>query len=893
MDFRIASAAIAAVSSLLLSACGGGGGSPSTSTPPPTSTYRATSGVAEKGPLINGSTVTAQELDASLAPTGRQYSYQITSDLGTFEPTSTFTSQYLGINASGYYFDEVQGAVSSGPVTLNGCNDLAANDVVNVNILTTLAYQRIRNLVANSQLTFAQARRQGEREVLSALNIPLGSYEPFGTLDLRSNTEESRLLAAISALFVNGNNAGELSVLINNFQNDLGTNGVLTNATTVAALAAAARNLDANTVAANLNQRYASLGVTFTPGNITDWIDQDGDGLVGKFKFSLADSSPSTIFTFPTAVVERMAGMSIAASAGLFAVNGTPVTSPVTVHTGDTLTLSPNAGSFPNGVLNVYLYSGNTKLARVSFVSGLLAIDVTPATPSVAKGLTQQFTATGTFSDGRTLDLSNSVTWVSSSPAVATLSAAGLAQTLALGSTTVTATSGSVSNSTLFSVTAAVPVSLSVTPNPLRSGVGITLQPTATATYSDGTTADVTHLATWTSSEPSVASIDPLTGLITGVSLGSSAIESTVGSLTETVPLALVTNEWSPGGNLLDARIYHTATLLPSGKVLVIGGGSELTARTAELYDPVKRTWSPAGNLLRARRGHTATLLPSGRVLVTGGLVTPPPDGTNNIPPTTEVDIYDPLSNNWSRGPDLLQERNRHTATLLADGKVLVAGGADMSHPNATASAELYDPSTNTWSPAGSMMTARSDCTATLLANGMVLVVGGLTDDPAADLYNPPSTPTAELYNPATNTWMTTTSLTYPRSQHTATLLPNGTVLVAGGYASRQFPAVAEIYDPVSGTWSQAGSMVRPRVGHSATLLPNGRVLFVAGSLLTDSKLTDVETYDPPSSTWSAAPSLSTGRDRHTATLLPNGVVLVTGGSRGGGLMTASTELYW
>ena len=117
---------------------------------------------------ITGSAVTAQELDSSLSPTGKQYSYQVTSDLGEFSPTSNFTSQYIGVSATGYYFDEVLGAVSSGPVTLNGYSDLSVDTVMNVNILTTLAYQRIRTLAVQPGKTFSAARTQAEQEVLSA-----------------------------------------------------------------------------------------------------------------------------------------------------------------------------------------------------------------------------------------------------------------------------------------------------------------------------------------------------------------------------------------------------------------------------------------------------------------------------------------------------------------------------------------------------------------------------------------------------------------------------------------------------------------------------------------------------------------------------------------------------
>ena len=121
---------IGASTAIFLAACGGGGGG----TPPPSPiTYTAASGVAQKGPLIKGSTVVAQELDAKLSPTGKQYSYQITSDLGTFSPTSTFGSQYIGLNATGYYFDEIANSISSGTVTLNGAAAVAATVTLSSN----------------------------------------------------------------------------------------------------------------------------------------------------------------------------------------------------------------------------------------------------------------------------------------------------------------------------------------------------------------------------------------------------------------------------------------------------------------------------------------------------------------------------------------------------------------------------------------------------------------------------------------------------------------------------------------------------------------------------------------------------------------------------------------
>jgi hypothetical protein len=285
--------------------------------PPPPPAYTANSGVAQKGPLIKGSTVTAQELDASLSPTGKQYSHQTDSNLGTFSPTSTFSSQYIGVLATGYYFDEVANAVSTGTVTLNGYNDLSVDSVLNVNLLTTLAYQRVQNLVTKSNMTFAAAKTQAEGEVLAALNIPAGSYGSFGTLDISGSTDGDNILAAISSIFVYGNASGPLSQLMANFQSDIGTNGIITNPATKAELAAAAKSINPMEVAANLTAVYASDGVTFTASNISDWIAQAGDGVIGKFAFQVVDATPSSVFTFPSFVVTQFASPALRKVAGV------------------------------------------------------------------------------------------------------------------------------------------------------------------------------------------------------------------------------------------------------------------------------------------------------------------------------------------------------------------------------------------------------------------------------------------------------------------------------------------------------------------------------------------------------------------------------------------------
>lgn len=353
-----------------VTACGGGGGGSSGSSPGPSTTYSAEGGVAEKGPLVQGSTVTAQELSATLSPTGKQYTYQITSDLGNFSPTANFGSQYIGLFASGYYFDEVQNAVSTGTITLNGYSDLAADKVLNLNLLTTLTFQRIQNLVTQQGMTFTAARNEAETEVLAALNIPAGNYGSFSTLDFRGGTNGDNILAAVSSIFVYGHPAGSLSQLVSDFQSDIGANGVITNPATKAALTVASQAVNPLQVAANLTTKYSSDGVTFTASALADWIDQNGIGIVGRFTFQVTHATSASSFTLPSYVSAQFAGTSIAVTGGLLSVNGIPATAPVTIGASDVLTLSPGTAAFQQGILITYLTSAGKNAAAVIFIQG-------------------------------------------------------------------------------------------------------------------------------------------------------------------------------------------------------------------------------------------------------------------------------------------------------------------------------------------------------------------------------------------------------------------------------------------------------------------------------------------------------------------------------------------
>jgi N-acetylneuraminic acid mutarotase len=242
-------------------------------------------------------------------------------------------------------------------------------------------------------------------------------------------------------------------------------------------------------------------------------------------------------------------------------------------------------------------------------------------------------------------------------------------------------------------------------------------------------------------------------------------------------------------------------------------------------------------------------------------------------------------SNTWTPTGSMTTARTGHTATLLANGEVLVAGGGNGT--GSLTSAELYNPATGKWTVSGSMATARGSHTATLLPNGEVLVAGGVSN--GSSPWAPSCTATAELYNPFTGQWTTTGSMTKPRDSHTATLLNNGSVLVAGGLCNGGFTYpdnTAEVYDPSTGTWKATGSMNVARVDTAATLLPNGQVL-IAGGNSTSSGGTSAELYDHGHFTLTG--SMNVYRPNLTATLLPNGDVLVFGGTQ---LASSASEFY-
>jgi hypothetical protein len=303
------------------------------------------------------------------------------------------------------------------------------------------------------------------------------------------------------------------------------------------------------------------------------------------------------------------------------------------------------------------------------------------------------------------------------------------------------------------------------------------------------------------------------------------------------------------------------ATLLADGRVLIAGGERIdppdvfTILSSAEIYDPRTGTFTATGNMTRARSNHTATLLPNGKVLIAGGT-------SDN-----SAELYDPNAGTFTPTGNMLAWAGFGGSVLLPNGKVLFLGDAKTN-------AELYDSATGIFTAAGTRTFDGAD-TATLLPNGKVLITAGNPDGPLP--YS-----SAELYDPSTGAFISAGHTNQNHSGPTATLLPNGKVLIAGGdYGDGDGPSnIAELYDPASGTFTVTGNMINGHEQNTATLLSDGTVLMAGGHEAT----IKAEVYNPAYGIFTAVGTMNGFREIHTATLLNDGRVLIAGGDN---------EIYW
>lgn len=314
---------------------------------------------------------------------------------------------------------------------------------------------------------------------------------------------------------------------------------------------------------------------------------------------------------------------------------------------------------------------------------------------------------------------------------------------------------------------------------------------------------------------------------------------------------------FKPAGMLTTGRSRTSATLLPNGRVLITGGIDKngVTLSSAEIFDPVTGEFVTAANLLNPRHSHSTILLSNGKALIVGGLSGSSSTDTHAFPPSAE--LFDPMSGSFSTTGSLKFKRYSNTTTLLPSGKVLVVGGRDDSNA-AMGIVELYDPKSEKFSSIKSRgLTGRFDHSATLLPDGTVLIAGGKVSlpkdaeaEPGIDMSGEDSN-SAEIFDPKSGKTIATASLSVARVGHTAIPLSSGNVLMVGG-APMSLPDSpsnnakrSELYTPSTGKFTSSGTFPASTFGHTATLLANGEVL-LAGGFTPSGPSSDLPQADPP-----------------------------------------------
>lgn len=295
------------------------------------------------------------------------------------------------------------------------------------------------------------------------------------------------------------------------------------------------------------------------------------------------------------------------------------------------------------------------------------------------------------------------------------------------------------------------------------------------------------------------------------------------------------TGQWSPTGSMAQYRVAHTLMLLSSGKVLAAGGFLD---RSTEIWAASDGKWSTSKDLPLPMWGQSQAALPDGRVLVIGGMTN---QGYAEQGPMTDALVFNPKGQTWKKVAGLPHLVGNLSTTPLADGRVLASGGRELRATGQYVFFKLgfiFNPKTNKWKETGRMRNARSLHSLTLLADGRVLAAGG--EDRKGFLK------TSEIMDPKSGRWRKLAPMNERRRSHTATLLLDGRVLVTGGENQRGSLSSTEIWDPKTKSWTLAAPMKKQRSCHTANLLPDGRVLIVGGrrSLAKESATRDAAIWE-------------------------------------------------
>jgi len=364
---------------------------------------------------------------------------------------------------------------------------------------------------------------------------------------------------------------------------------------------------------------------------------------------------------------------------------------------------------------------------------------------------------------------------------------------------------------------------------------------------------------------------------VAGIAVSFSVSFAVAGAFRATAPSASLAGTLTSAAPMLEPRSGQTATLLPDGKVLIAGGmrRNQDFYKSAEIYDPATGKFQSTGEMAERRLGHIAVLLRSGKVLVAGGWVD---RGTSD-----SAELYDPVTGKFTAIAKLTARRGEPRATMLANGDVLITGGDDHDGPSGhLSSAEVFHAASLSFQATGAMHHARVAHTATLLNDGKVLIAGGKGET---------LTPSAELYDPKTGTFCETGSLVTARYKHTARLLPDGRVLIAGGSDERDWNGnlkSAEVYDPGTGKFAPTSPM-----NDSRFKLPEEAVQLQAGRLLVAGGSREAEIFDPASGKFLVVSGQMNDKWHYmTETKLRDGSVLLAGGYANNDQGTAQTWIY-